>query len=105
MLGKYPYSWRRCGDWGSGGRAAFGHDGGVEALAELGGKLVDLVFAVDGDSLASGVEHDLAVMALADVGLDFGEERGVDLAVEVVGELGEKIGAGHGLDPPFFCRK
>jgi hypothetical protein len=77
----------------------------VEAFAEFGGKLVDFVLAVDGDSLASGVEHDLAVMALADVGLDFGEERGIDLTVEVVGELGEEIGAGHGLGPPFFCRK
>src|ERR1039458_7050846 len=55
MLGKYPYRWRCRGDCGSGGRAAFGHDGGVEAFAEFGGKLVDLVFAVDGDSLASGV--------------------------------------------------
>ena len=73
------------------------HDGGVEALAEFGGELVDFVLAVDGDGLAGGVEDDLAVVALADVGLDFGEEFGVDFAVEVVGELGEEIGAGHGL--------
>jgi hypothetical protein len=89
----------------SAGVAALGHDGGVQALAEFGGELVDFVFAIDGDGLAGGVEHDFAVMALADVGLDFGEELGIDFAVEVVGELGEKIGAGHGLGPPFFCRK
>jgi hypothetical protein len=77
----------------------------VEALAEFGGKLVDFVLAIDGDGLASSVEDDLAVMALADVSLDLGEERGVNFTVEVVGELGEKIGAGHGLGPPFFCLK
>jgi hypothetical protein len=44
-------------------------------------------------------------MALTDVSLDLGEERGINFAVEVVGELGEEIGAGHGLGPPFFCLK
>jgi hypothetical protein len=64
------------------------HDGGVQTLAEILGKLVDLVFAIDGNSLAGGVEDDLAVVALADVSLDLSEELGVDLAVEVIGELG-----------------
>jgi hypothetical protein len=35
------------------------------------------------------------------VGLDLGEEFGVDLAVEVVGELGEEVGAGHSGGPPL----
>jgi hypothetical protein len=39
------------------------------------------------------------------VGLDLGKECGVDFTVEVVGELGEEISAGHGLGPPFFCLK
>jgi hypothetical protein len=77
----------------------------MEPLAEFGGKLVDLVLAIDGDGLTGGVEDNFAVVALADVGLDFGEERGVNFAVEIVGELGEEIGAGHGLSPPFFCLK
>jgi hypothetical protein len=89
---------------GAGGGALF-HDGGVEALAKVVGELVDFVFAIDGDGLAGGVEDDLAVVALADVSLHFGEELGVYLAVEVVGELREEIGAGHGLAPPFFCLK
>ena len=33
------------------------------------------------------------------MGLDFGQELGVDLAVEVVSELFEEIGAGHGFGP------
>jgi hypothetical protein len=36
------------------------------------------------------------------VGLDLGEEIGVDVAVEVVGELSEEVGAGHGLRPPLM---
>jgi len=96
--------------WSAGGGPALGHNGGVQALAEFGGELVDLVLAVDGDGLAGGVEDDLAVVALADVGLDFGEEFGFYLAVEVVGELSEEVGAGHGVGPPLgsgspFCLK
>ncbi len=81
------------------------HDGGVQALAQLGRKLVELVLAVDGDGLARGVEDDLAVVALTDVGLDFGEEFGIDLTVKVIGKLAEEICAGQGLAPPFFCLK
>jgi hypothetical protein len=39
------------------------------------------------------------------VSLDLGEQLGVHLTIEVVGELGKEIGAGHGLAPPFFCLK
>ena len=69
------------------------------------GELVDFVLAVDGDGLARGVQDDLAVVALANVGLHFGEKLGFHLAVEVVGKLLEEIGAGHGIGPPSFCRK
>ncbi len=87
------------------GGAALGHDGVVQAVAEVGGELVDLVLAVDGDGLAGGVEDDLAVMALADVRLDFRHQFGVDATVEVISKLGEKISAGHDARPSFFCRK
>jgi hypothetical protein len=63
------------------------------------------VLAIDRDGLASGVEDDFAVVALADMSLHFGEEFGVYFAVEIIGQLGEEIGAGHGLGPPFFCLK
>lgn len=89
----------------SAGAAAAGHNGSVQALAQLGGEFVNFVFAVDLDGLAGGVQNNLAVVALADMGLHFSEELGVDLAVEVVGEFGEEIGAGHDWGPPFFCRK
>jgi hypothetical protein len=87
------------------GDRALLHDGGVQTLTKIVGKFVDLMFAVDGDGLAGSVEDDFAVVALANVSLNVGEELGVDLAVEVIGKLREKIGAGHGLVPGFFCLK
>jgi hypothetical protein len=71
------------------------HDGGVEALAKLCGDLVDLVVFVDRDGFTSCVENDLAMAAGGGMGADFFEEFGADVAVEVVGELREEIGAGH----------
>ena len=65
--------WKEITAGGSAAGCAFFHDGGVEALAEFGGELVDLVFAIDGDGLTGGVEDDLAVVALADVCLHFGQ--------------------------------
>jgi hypothetical protein len=77
----------------------------VEPFTEFGRKLVDLVFSVNGDGLAGRIENDLAVVALTHVLLDLGEEFGIDLTVEIVSELAKEVGAGHGLAPPFFCRK
>jgi hypothetical protein len=77
----------------------------VEPLTQFGRKLVDLMFSVNGDCLASRIENDLAVVALAHVLLDLGEEFGIDLTVEIVSQLAKEVGAGHGLAPPFFCRK
>jgi hypothetical protein len=84
---------------------ALRHDGGVQAFPEFVREIVDLVLAIDGDGLAGSIEDDFAVMALANMGLYFKQEFGVDLTVEVVSKLGEEIGAGHGLAPPFFCLK
>ena len=38
------------------------HDGGVQALAQIGGKVVDFVGAIDLDGFARGVEGDLTVV-------------------------------------------
>src|SRR6202048_4453693 len=44
-------------------------------------------------------------MAGRGVGADLFEELRADLAVEVIGKLAEKVGAGHAGRPSFFCRK
>jgi hypothetical protein len=67
----------------------------VKAFAELSRDLVDFVVAVHRDSLASGVEDNLAVVAGGGVSANFFEELGADLAIKVVGKLAEKVSAGH----------
>jgi hypothetical protein len=44
----------------------------VEPLAEVGGKVVDLVGTIDFDGLTGGVEGDFAVTAAVEVLLQFG---------------------------------
>jgi hypothetical protein len=44
---------------------AAGHDGGVEAFAEVGGQIINLMGAIDFNGLAGGVERDLAVVTAA----------------------------------------
>ena len=77
------------------GGVAAGHDGGAETCGEVFRKVVMLLAAVDVDGLAGGVDDDFAVMAASEVFFDFGEQLGVDLTVEVVGEFSEKIRAVH----------
>ncbi len=43
------------------------------------------------------------MLALCDVVLYFGHQLGGDSAIEKIGKLGKKIGAGHAAGPPFFC--
>jgi hypothetical protein len=74
---------------------AAGHDGGVEALAQAGGKVVNFVGAIDFDGLAGGVEDYLAVSAAAEVGLKFGAHIRGHLIVDQVIEKCEKLFAGH----------
>jgi hypothetical protein len=57
----------------------------VEAFAEFGGDLVELIASVDFDGLTSGVEDDAAVLAAGGVFLNLGAEIGAELLVEVVG--------------------
>ncbi len=83
---------------GSGGSLAFftaGHDGSVEAFLDAGGKRINLVRAVDLDGLAGGVENDLAVRAVAEVGLKFGARPGGHRVIDQIIEKGEKLFAGH----------
>jgi len=84
--------------WEGPGLAAFfaaGHDGGVEAVAEAGGEIVNLMGAVNLDGLAGGIEDDLAVAAFAEVGLQLGADLGGYRVVDQVVEQGEELFAGH----------
>jgi hypothetical protein len=82
---------------GFGFLGALCHDGGVQALTELGRDLVDLMILVDRDGLAGGVEYDLAVAAGGGVGADLFEELRADVAVKIISKLREEIGAGHAV--------
>jgi hypothetical protein len=86
------------------GGEAFGHDGLVEALLQGRLELKNLVIAINADGLAGGVDDDFAVVALAEVLLDFDKQLLFDLAIEVVGQLAEKVGAVHGFTSDL-CRK
>lgn len=77
------------------------HDGGVEAFAESGGQIVDLMGAVYLDGFAGGVEGHFAVFAAAQVGFEFGARFGGHGAVDQVVEQGQKLGTGH-FATPFF---
>jgi len=94
---------------GSAALLAAGHDGGVEALAQAGWEVVNLMGSIDFDGLPRGVENDLAVPAAAQVGLQFGARLGGHRVVDQVVEKGEKLFAGHFSLPvsmsPFFLWK
>jgi hypothetical protein len=89
------------------GLAAFfaaGHDGGVEALAEVGGQVVDFVGTIDLDGFAGGAEGDLAVLATAQMFLQVSAHFGGYRIVDQIIEQSEKLSAGH-FSTPFFLRK
>ncbi len=75
-----------------------GHDGGVEAVAEAGRHLVELVGAVDLDGFAGRREGDLAMLAALEVLLEVGPHRDGSVVDHVV-EQGKKLGAGHFFTP------
>jgi hypothetical protein len=83
---------------------AAGHDGGVEALAEAGGEIVDLMRPVDLNGLAGGGESDFAVIAALEMGLQFAASLNGNLVVDQVVKQSEKFCAGH-FSTPFFRRK
>ena len=71
----------------------------MEAFAEVGGQVVDLVGTVDLDGLAGGVEYDFAVVALVKMLLDLGARFSGNGVVNQVVEQGDKFGAGHAPTP------
>src|ERR1035437_7347613 len=97
--------------WGqrSASLLAAGHDGGVEAIAQAGGQIINFMRTVDFDSFLRGVEDDLAVAAAAEVSLQFGPHLGRYRIVDQVVEKGEKLFAGHftlldSLSPLFLWK-
>jgi hypothetical protein len=73
----------------------------MQALTQARLELIYLVITIDINSLTGTVDDDLAVVALAEMLFDLGEEFFVDLAVEVVGQLAEKVGAVHVVASDF----
>jgi hypothetical protein len=67
----------------------------VEPVAKLRGEVIDLIIAVYLDRPACGIENYFAVGALRSMTTHLFEQLSTDLAVEIVGKLAEKIGAGH----------
>jgi len=67
--------------------AAFGHNGLVQALAQIFGQLVQLVAAVDLDGLPRRVQRDLAVLALFEMMLEIGTQRNGRVLIEHFIEL------------------
>jgi hypothetical protein len=80
------------------------HDGGVEALAEAGGQIVNLVGAIDLNGLARGAERYFAVLAAAQMLLQVSAHLGSYRVVDQVVEQGEELSARH-FSPTFFLRK
>jgi len=89
----------RKGRVGSAAFFAAGHDGGVEAFAEIGGKVVNLVGKIDLDGFAGGVEDNFAVSALVKMLFDLGARFGGNGIVNQVVKQCDKFGAGHASTP------
>jgi hypothetical protein len=69
----------------------FCQDGGLEALPQSCGQLIDFVVAINLDGLLGGAHRDHAVVASLEVGLQVGNEARGDLMVEKVAELRQKL--------------
>lgn len=78
------------------------HDGGVEALADFRGKLVDLVALEDFDGFACGVQDHFAVAAFAQVKFDLDARFDGDGFVDYIVEDCEELSAGHASAPSPF---
>jgi hypothetical protein len=67
----------------------------MQPLLQLCRKLKHLVIPIYLDCLPRGIENDLTMAARGGMGANLLEELRTDLAVEVVGEFAQEIGAGH----------
>ena len=74
----------------------------MEAVAETGRHVVDLVGTIDLDRFARGAEGDLAVLTSAQVLLQVTPHLGGYRVVDQVIEHGEELSARHFSTPFFF---
>jgi hypothetical protein len=66
---------------------AFAHDGLVEAVSEGFGEFVNLVVAIYLDGFLGRVHDHVASVAPMEMLVQFGLQVGIDVAVEIVGQL------------------
>jgi hypothetical protein len=66
-------------------RGTLGHDGGTKFRSEIVGQLIKLRVAIDLDGFASGIAHNVAVVAPRQMVIQFGLRLGVEYTVKVVG--------------------
>lgn len=76
----------------------------MQADADFGGKLVELVALIDFDGLAHSVENNFAVAASFEVIFDLGPGLSGDGFVNHVVENRKKFGAGHLVSSVFQAR-
>ena len=73
----------------------FGNDGRPNTTAKIVRKFVKLVIPINFDGALRGVAKNIAVVAPLQVLLEFGPGTCVQVVVEIVGELFQKIRAFH----------
>jgi hypothetical protein len=80
------------------------HDGGVEALAQAGGHVVDLMGTIDFYGLAGGIERDFAVLTAAQMFFQISAHLCGNRIFKHIVEQGNELSASH-FSTPFFLRK
>lgn len=63
------------------GFLAFGHDGLVETVSEVFGKLINLIITINLNGFLGGVHHDVAFVAPMQMLIELGFQAIADLAV------------------------
>src|SRR5271165_2899528 len=80
---------------------ALGHDGRSQAAAEVFGQFVELGVAVNLDGLLGCIANDIAVVAPGKMVLQLSFRFLVEDAVQVTGQLGQKLRTFHWLPSPL----